>query len=147
MEFASNVLGEHQMKSAVLRILGHKSRRTWILLGLASIFLLGMLLSVEWVRATRGQSGLLRSHASAQRHKVLLTWGASSSPGVEYNVYRSSTSDPRFLKINPTTIRGLSYTDDTVQNGVTYIYVARAADGLGNESPDSPRFVITIPQN
>ncbi len=135
------------MKSGLLRILGHKSRRTRILLGLASIFLLVVLLSVEWVRATHGRSGLLRSHASAQRHRVLLTWGASSSPGVGYNVYRSSTSDPRFLKINPTNIQGLSYTDDSVENGVTYIYVARAADALGNESPDSPQFVITIPQN
>ena len=134
------------MKSGLLRILGHKSRRTWILLGLASIFLLVVLLSVEWVRATRGRSGYC-SHASAQRHRVLLTWGASSSPGVGYNVYRSSTSDPRFLKINPTNIQGLSYTDDSVENGVTYIYVARAADALGNESSDSPRFVITIPQN
>jgi hypothetical protein len=135
------------MKSGLLRILGHRSRRTWILLGLASISLLVVLLSVEWVRVTRGQSGLLWSHASAQRHKVLLTWGASRSPGVGYNVYRSATSELRFLKVNPATIQGLTYTDDTVQNGVTYIYVARAADALGNESPDSPRFVITIPQN
>jgi beta-galactosidase len=135
------------MNSALLRILGHKSRKTWILLGLASIFLLALLLSVEWVRANHGQSGLSRSHASANRHKVLLTWGASSSPGVKYNVWRSTTSEIRFVKINPTAIQGLSYTDDTVQNGVTYIYVARAADALGNESPDSPRFTITIPQD
>jgi hypothetical protein len=130
------------MNSALLRILGHKSRKTWILLGLASVFLLVLLLSVEWVRATRG-----RSHVSANRHKVLLTWGASSSPGVKYNVWRSTTSEIRFVKINPTPIQGLSYTDDTVQNGVTYIFVARAADALGNESPDSPRFTITIPQD
>ena len=134
------------MKSGSLRIPGHKSRKTWILLGLASIVLLSVL-SVEWVRESRGQSGLLRSHSSAKRHKVLLTWGASSSPGVGYNVYRSSTSDPRFLKLNPTLIQGLTYTDDTVDNGVTYTYVARAADALGNESPDSPQFVITIPPN
>ena len=134
------------MKSGSLHILGHKSRKTWILLGLASIVLVS-LLGVEWVRTTRGQSGVLRSHTSAKRHKVVLTWGASSSPGVGYNVYRSSTSDPRFLKLNPTLIQGLTYTDDTVDNGVTYTYVARAADALGNESPDSPRFVITIPPN
>ena len=134
------------MKSGSLGILGHKSRKMWILLGLASIVLLSVL-SVELVRATRGQSGLLRSHSSAKRHKVLLTWGASSSPGVGYNVYRSSTSDPRFLKLNPTLIQGLTYTDDTLDNGVTYTYVARAADALGNESPDSPQFVITIPPN
>jgi hypothetical protein len=130
------------MNSALLRILGHKSRKTWILLVLASVFLLVLLLSVEWVRATRG-----RSHVSANRHKVLLTWGASSSPGVKYNVWRSTTSEIRFVKINATPIQGLSYTDDTVQNAVTYIYVARAADVLGNESPDSPRFTITIPQD
>jgi hypothetical protein len=135
------------MNSALLRILGHKSRKTWILLGLASVFLLVLLLSVEWVRATRGQSGRLRSHASSTHHKVLLTWGASSSPAVKYNVWRSTTSEIRFLKINAAPIQGLSYTDDTVENGVTYIYVARAADALGNESPDSPRFTITIPQD
>ena len=134
------------MKSSSPHILGHKSRNTWILLGLASLVLVS-LVGVEWVRATRGQSGLLRSLTSAKRHKVVLTWAASGSPGVGYNVYRSSTSDPRFLKVNPTVIQGLSYTDDTVDNGVTYTYVARAADTLGNESPDSPRFVITIPPN
>jgi hypothetical protein len=133
------------MKSGLLRIFGHNSRRTWILLGLASIFLLVLLLSVEWVRATRGHSGIFGAHASAKRHQVLLTWGASRSPGVGYNVYRSTTSDPRFLKINPSIIHGLTYTDDAVESGVTYIYVARAADALGNESPDSPRFTITIP--
>jgi hypothetical protein len=62
-------------------------------------------------------------------------------------VWRSTASEIRFVKINPAPIQGLSYTDDTVQNGVTYIYVARAADALGNESPDSPRFTIAIPQN
>jgi hypothetical protein len=134
------------MKSGSQQILGHKSRKTWILLSLALIFLVA-LLSVEWLRATRGQSGLLRSHTSAKRHKVFLTWGASSSPGVGYNVYRSTTSDSRFLKVNPALIQGLAFTDDTVENGVTYTYVARAADALGNESPDSPRFVITIPVN
>ena len=38
------------MKSGSLHILGHKSRKTWILLGLASIVLVS-LLGVEWVRA------------------------------------------------------------------------------------------------
>jgi fibronectin type 3 domain-containing protein len=134
------------MKSGSQRILGHESRKTWILLGIVSIVLVS-LLGLEWVRTTRGRSGTLRSHSSAQHHKVLLTWGASSSPGVAYNLYRSSSSDRRLLKLNPTPVQGLTYTDDTVDNGVTYTYVARAADALGNESPDSPQFVITIPPN
>jgi hypothetical protein len=134
------------MKSGSSHIPGRKSRKTWILLGLVSIVLVS-LLAVEWAHTTRGRSGTLRSHSSAQHHKVLLTWGASGSPGVAYNVYRSSTSDPRFLRLNPSLIQALTYTDDTVENGVTYTYVARAADALGNESPDSPRFVITIPVN
>jgi len=134
------------MKSGLPNILGHTSRRTSILLGLASILLVS-LLGLEWVRTTRGRSGTLRSHSSAQHHKVLLKWGASSSPNVAYNLYRSSSSDPRLLKLNPTLIQALSYTDDTVEKGVTYTYVARAADAFGNESPNSPQFVITIPPN
>ena len=134
------------MKSGSSHIPGRKSRKTWILLGLVSIVLVSLLV-VEWAHITRGRSGTLGSHSSGQHHKVLLTWGASSSPGVGYNLYRSSTSDPRFLRLNPSLIQALTYPDDTVENGVTYTYVARAADALGNESPDSPRFVITIPVN
>jgi len=134
------------MNSDPLHIPGRKSRKTWILLCLGSIVLVS-LLGLDWIRTTRSRSGTLRSHSSARHHRVLLTWGASSSPGVAYNVYRNSTSDPRFMKLNPTLIQGLAYTDATVEDGVTYTYVARAADALGNESPDSPSFVITIPQN
>ena len=134
------------MDSGSMHILGRKSRKTWILVGIVSIVLVS-LLGLEWVRTARGRSRILRSHSSSQHHKVLLTWGASSSPGVAYNLYRSSSSDPRLLKLNPTLIQALTYTDDTVENGVTYIYVARAADALGNESPNSPQFVITIPPN
>ena len=50
---------------------------------------------------------------SGKTHKVRLTWEASSS------------------KMNPSLVRGLTYTDDTVESGVTYHHVARAADALG----------------
>jgi hypothetical protein len=111
--------------------------------GIAALF--ALLLSVQWFYATNGQPGLLGLHASGKPRKVTLTWKASSSPGVGYNVYRSTTHGAHYLKINSLLVQGLTYTDDAVLTGVTYYYVTRSADALGNESANSPEFAITIP--
>ena len=111
--------------------------------GVAVLFVL--LLSAQWLLVTNRQPGLLPLPASGKSHRVRLTWEASPSKVAGYNVYRSTTPRGNYLKINSSLVRGLTYTDDTVESGVTYHYVARAADALGNESANSPEFTITIP--
>ena len=134
------------MKSGSSHIPGRKSRKTWILLGLVSIVLVS-LLGVEWVRIQpvdgpahcghilRPSTTRFFSHGERAVHQA---W-ATTYIAVRHPIPDSSSSIPPL-------IQALTYTDDTVENGVTYTYVARAADALGNESPDSPRFVITIPR-
>jgi hypothetical protein len=111
--------------------------------GIAVLFVL--LLSVQWLLVTNRQPGLLPLHASGKSHCVRLTWEASRSKVAGYNVYRSTASGTNYRKINSSPIQKLAYTDDTVQSGVTYRYVIRATDALGNESSNSPEFIVTIP--
>ncbi len=66
---------------------------------------------------------------------VDLTWTASATPGVTYDVYR--TTDPvrtPYTKINPAPLAETSYRDTGVANAVTYYYVVVALDSEGFES-------------
>src|SRR5262249_39687722 len=73
---------------------------------------------------------------------VLLTWTASTTPNVTYNVYRCSISaaacDPsqpgNFGSPISVGIAGTTYTDLTVLSGVTYYYAVTAVDSTGSES-------------
>lgn len=117
----------------------------WKKIGTGLAALIVLLLSMHWFCVTNGRPGLLRLHAPGKVHKVILTWGASSSQVAGYNVYRSTTPGGNYLRINSSLVQGLTYTDSSVESGVTYHYVTRAADALGNESANSPEFSITIP--
>jgi hypothetical protein len=75
---------------------------------------------------------------------VNLTWKASKSPGVKYNVYRSGTQGEclkpkpnNCTKINPSPLPGTNYTDSTVQPGQSYFYVAKSVNAGGKESGPS----------
>jgi hypothetical protein len=86
---------------------------------------------------------------------VNLTWKASPSVGVNYNVYRSGTPGECFKiksddckKINLSPVAGPVYTDDTVQGGQSYFYVAKAVSSSGKESSPSneAQAVISTPK-
>jgi hypothetical protein len=77
---------------------------------------------------------------------VLLSWTASTSPGViGYNAYRSTTSGGPYGKINSSLITTTSYSDGTVQSGLTYFYVTTAVDSQGQESVYSNQATATVP--
>lgn len=81
-------------------------------------------------------------------HKVVLTWTASTTPSVTYNVYRAASSaGPFTTPLNSSPITGTTYTDTTVQAGQIYYYVATAvAISGGSQSADSgPPVPATIP--
>jgi hypothetical protein len=69
---------------------------------------------------------------TASSHSVLLSWGASSTSGVNYNVYRSTTNGGPYTKLTTVTpVAGLSYIDGTVFSGQTYYYVVTAVNSSG----------------
>ena len=83
---------------------------------------------------------------STSPHTATLSWTASSSPNVTYNVYRGTTSGgPYATKVNSAPITGLSYVDTTVQAGQTYYYVATAVNSDALESAYSNQAPATIP--
>lgn len=80
-------------------------------------------------------------------HSVALSWTASTSSSISgYNVYRSTTSGGTYTKINTSLVVPTSYTDNSVQAGQTYFYVATAVDTSGIESVySSPPQQAVIP--
>ncbi len=79
---------------------------------------------------------------------VSLNWTAStSSTTAGYNVYRASAQDGPFTKLKATPITGTTYTDNTVQSGSTYYYVATAVDTSSNESAYSAAAQSVVPSS
>ena len=105
-----------------------------------TVALVVLLLGVEWCRVTNGLPGMLR-----RTHTVTLTWKASSSEVAGYAVYRSVTRGGNYVRINSSLVRELTYTDRSVDGGVTYFYVVRALDDRGNQSLNSNETSASIP--
>jgi hypothetical protein len=78
-------------------------------------------------------------------HSVSLSWVASTSTVVGYNIYRSSISGGPYALLNSTPNVGVSYTDMAVTAGQTYYYVVTAVDASGNESIVSNEVSATVP--
>ena len=83
--------------------------------------------------------------STAVAHWVALSWAASASQVTGYNVYRSSTPNGPYAKLNSSLVSLLTYSDQAVQSGNTYYYVTTAIDNQGNESTYSNQAVATIP--
>src|SRR5579872_6440733 len=64
-------------------------------------------------------------------------WWNSSPNVVGYNVYRSTSANGTFSKINATLDSNPAYTDGTVASGTTYYYAATAVNSTGEESARS----------
>lgn len=75
---------------------------------------------------------------------VTLEWDPNSEPDLAgYNIYRSQQSGSGYVKLNSSLIQATSYTDDTIQYGVTYYYVATAVNTSGLESGYSNEVAYT----
>jgi subtilisin family serine protease len=70
---------------------------------------------------------------------VTLDWADNTESDLAgYNVYRSTTSEGPYTKINGSTVvSSSSYVDTGLSNGTTYYYVVRAVDTSTNESGNS----------
>jgi hypothetical protein len=74
------------------------------------------------------------------KHAVILSWTASTTPGVVgYYVFRGTNAGgPYPTQLNSTPVNAITYADETAQAGQTYYYVvtAVASDGV-TQSADS----------
>jgi hypothetical protein len=99
-----------------------------------------------WFSATSGPTPAVSAGARPHKHSVTLTWDASTSPVIGYDIYRRTKNGRGYEKINPALVMGqTSYKDETVLSGMTYYYMARAVDSKGRESFDSAEVVVTVP--
>lgn len=78
----------------------------------------------------------LTGDGTSQQYSVNLYWNASSDV-VGYNVYRSTSSNGTYSKINSALDPNTSYTDNSVSAGATYYYEATAVNAAGEESARS----------
>lgn len=88
---------------------------------------------------------LIGSGTGAAQHSVRLSWTASTSPVVGYNVYRSKNSGGPYSKLTSVLEPSTNYVDISVQSGQTYYYVNTAVDSHGVESKYSSQLRASIP--
>ena len=97
--------------------------------------------------ATNSPATIALSGAGMQTsaHFVALTWVPSTSAVAGYNVYRSEASGGPYSKLDSNFVAADSYTDSSVQAGLTYYYVVTSVMSSGIESADSVQTSATIP--
>jgi hypothetical protein len=88
---------------------------------------------------------LTGSGTTAPTHSVNLSWIASKSQVIGYNLYRGSVSGGPYTQINPVLDPSTAYTDSTVQGGNTYYYVSTALNSGGIESGFSNQVKVVVP--
>jgi len=78
-------------------------------------------------------------------YSVSLSWNASSSSVIGYNLYRGTQSGGPYAKMNPSVLSNTNYTDSSIQSGATYYYVSTSINGENQESAYSNQASATIP--
>jgi hypothetical protein len=92
--------------------------------------------------------GLSGDGTTTAQPAVELKWEQSPSPNIAgYYIYRSLKSDGSFSRLNSQPDSGTSYTDNTVANGQTYIYVVTAVNSKSVQSRNSSPITVRIPAN
>ena len=77
--------------------------------------------------------------------EVILAWGASSSHGVSYAIYRSPSTSVSYVRIDTTNVTATTYTDTTVTQGSSYNYFVEAYTSSTNFSGPSNIANVTLP--
>jgi len=78
-------------------------------------------------------------------HSVSLSWTPSTSVVIGYNSYSGTVSGGPYGKLNASPEAPTSYTDNSVDSGLTYYYVITAVDSNGREGPFSQEVSATVP--
>jgi hypothetical protein len=75
---------------------------------------------------------------------VSLSWNPSTSEVSGYNVYRRTTSNGSYAKLNSSLVSSTDYTDKTVAQG-SYSYATTAVTSKGEESGYSNQVDVVVP--
>jgi hypothetical protein len=78
-------------------------------------------------------------------HTVGLSWDASTSSVIGYNVYRATQPGGPYQRLTSSPQPDTSYTDNAVLSSTTYYYVATAVDSNHAESNYSNQTQAVIP--
>lgn len=113
--------------------------------GMACVSLCVLLMCTWWFLFTVGESFTSSAQHKGRKHAVTLNWSPSISVVDGYNVYRSVSDGGSYIKINKDRVKGLTYVDREVENGVKYYYVVRAVGEYGVESLDSNKASAAVP--
>ena len=71
-------------------------------------------------------------------HSVVLTWNASPTGGVSYNIFRGTSAGAESTTpINTSSITSLTFTDTSIAPGSTYYYTVEAVDSAGSSTPSN----------
>jgi len=150
------------MRQSITRPLLKSAKSMRILVGTLALAIAWMCFQV----GTHRHTGILRTLAGAKhflsrastphdvqarqesappgpQHSVNLSWRASTSSKVAYNVYRRGRSG--VVRINSLPLTGTSCVDTTVQPGETYYYTTKAVNSNGTESNPSNEVRVTVP--
>ena len=76
---------------------------------------------------------------------VSISWNASTSPVIGYNVYRAPAPGGPYTKLNSTPIATLKYEDTSVEAGHTYSYKVTAVDAKNVESGGAGDIITKVP--
>ena len=79
--------------------------------------------------------------------EINLSW-ETTDPSIEYyNVYRSTSSNSGFSKVNSSDVSSQNYTDSGVTEGTVYYYKVTSVDTDGNESDFSDKLLLEASAN
>jgi len=85
-------------------------------------------------------------NAEGGANKVELSWAQNDYEVLAgYNLYRSTSPDSGFAKINVSVLTGTSYTDTDVEPGVVYYYYFKVVNTEGNEEDSASNTASAAP--
>lgn len=106
---------------------------------------LTFLTSCAGVSASSKASTQPAGQSAPAQYNVALSWNASNSSVVGYNLYRGTQSGGPYAKLNSSPLSATNYTDSTTVSGTTYYYVSTSVNGANQESEYSNQASVTIP--
>jgi hypothetical protein len=94
---------------------------------------------------TPAQASLVGSGGAATSHQVSLSWRASTSTVIGYNIYKGTKSGGPYALVNSSPEASTNFADTSVVGGTTYYYVVTAVNSKGVESVYSNQAAATVP--
>jgi hypothetical protein len=108
-----------------------------------------VLIAALWAQRRTRQTGLMGERGeqdpTSREHVAVLTWKASPSAVIGYNVYRAEDPGGPYKKLNRIPLRETTYKDSAVESSHAYSYMVTAVDTKGRESGFSNQVRATVP--